>query len=385
VIVLVKAAIIDDREDVWANASDNITSHRIQGEPPLNLILVKPYHFNKFRGFSEVNNKAGEDLSEQGKTLSELDVEDDDGLFWCNDILGRLHQRFYLHVSKDLNTPGKTDSEITVPQILEQMRKEVLRGCTVALSGLIPLVEQSKSENKPQVRPPVTRYVEDLGGTVVSDVEEITTHVIAARIGTQKVFKGARMRGCAVVNMEWLMRCYWSISPRDVTPYLLLPIRVKESAIVQAAKQPSNIDIETQSERQLIAHEVKTTSEKMILATSHDDEQSSDEDDFTDELEKSLSSDHVELRGERTSILLLTDDDEESDDGFPLPPPQMSRKNLGESALKNKRALGKDSSTDTGQANSKAHTNMDINPPSGRKRKAGSEESRGKRGSSHRT
>jgi len=144
-----------------------------------------------------------------------------------------------------------------------------------------------------------------LGGTVVSDVEETTTHVIAACIGTEKVFKGARVRGCAVVNMEWLMRCYWSISPRDVTPYLLLPIRVKESAIEQAAKQPSNKDIETQSERQLIAHEVKTTSEKMILATSHDDEQSSDEDDFTGELKKSLSSDYVELRGERTSILLF--------------------------------------------------------------------------------
>ena len=227
--------------------------------------------------------------------------------------------------------------------------------------------------------------VEDLGGTVVSDVKEITTHVIAARIGTQKVFKGARVRGCAVVNMEWLMRCYWSISPRDVTPYLLLPIRVKESAIEQVAKQTSTKDIERQSERQLDAHEVKTPSENMILATSNDDEQSSDEDDFTDELEKSLLSDHVELRGERTSILLLTDDDEDSDDGLSLPPPQLSRKkeNLWESALKNKRALGKDSSTDTGQANSKAHTNMDIHPLSGRKRKVGSDEGREKRGSSH--
>ena len=60
------AAVIDDREDVWANASDNSFA-TIKGEPPDNLVLVRPYHWQPFSGFADVNNAAGEDLSGPNK------------------------------------------------------------------------------------------------------------------------------------------------------------------------------------------------------------------------------------------------------------------------------------------------------------------------------
>jgi len=67
------AVVVDDREDVWANAGDyndvggssslQGQNPRRPGEPPNNLLLVKPYHWKPFVGFADVNNAAGVDIS----------------------------------------------------------------------------------------------------------------------------------------------------------------------------------------------------------------------------------------------------------------------------------------------------------------------------------
>jgi hypothetical protein len=161
---------VDDREDVWANAVDNDTVGRRKGEPPINLLLVKPYHHQKFRGYAEVNNAAGEDLtasSSSKQSKKEDAAEDDDLLYWTNDILRRAHHRYFLHISKDETLASREDNELTVSNVLKQMRKEVLRGCYIVLSGLIPVLDQKRStEDMSQPRPHALRYAEDLGATV---------------------------------------------------------------------------------------------------------------------------------------------------------------------------------------------------------------------------
>lgn len=46
---------------MWANANNNVTGR--PGEPPENLLLVKPYHWRPFMGYADVNNASGIDLS----------------------------------------------------------------------------------------------------------------------------------------------------------------------------------------------------------------------------------------------------------------------------------------------------------------------------------
>ncbi|KAG7348727.1 NLI interacting factor-like phosphatase [Nitzschia inconspicua] len=98
------AAVVDDREDVWANADDNSDS-TINGEPPENLLLVRPYHWQPFVGFADINNAAGTDLSASkqennnnntNNTTSNKDFynEQDQQLLWTRDILDRLHQQY---------------------------------------------------------------------------------------------------------------------------------------------------------------------------------------------------------------------------------------------------------------------------------------------------
>ena len=98
------SVMVDDREDVWANANDiNEMFRGREGEPPRNLMLIRPYHFRGFEGFADVNNRSGKDLTSGannggggggGKGEDEkVFKEDDRGLLWTMDVLERLWKR----------------------------------------------------------------------------------------------------------------------------------------------------------------------------------------------------------------------------------------------------------------------------------------------------
>jgi RNA polymerase II subunit A-like phosphatase len=173
----IQATIVDDREDVWANATNNSTGR--PGEPPDNLLLVRPYHWKNFLGYADVNNASGVDISStedstkqqessamQKKNAPETEGDNERQLLWTADILKRLHARYYSEQLSDI----ERDS-LTVPGILKQMRREVLGSSVAAarlvFSGLIPIHKQQHSSDGPKKpRFSVTRYAEELGAMV---------------------------------------------------------------------------------------------------------------------------------------------------------------------------------------------------------------------------
>jgi len=221
------AAIIDDREDVWANAENNATGR--PGEPPDNLLLVRPYHWKPFSGFADVNNEAGVDMTKAGgdKDNKAESLEDEEQqetqLLWMGDILRRVHERYYAQTIDE-----DERDKLSVPGILSDLRRNVLGSfprCKIVLSGLVPLHKQNQIAAGAAVRrprPPIVRYTESLGAKVIPDVTNDTTHVIAARDGTEKTMKARRVPGCAVVRISWLMECYWSITRRELSPKHLI-------------------------------------------------------------------------------------------------------------------------------------------------------------------
>jgi RNA polymerase II subunit A-like phosphatase len=205
------AVVVDDREDVWANATDKRTSRK--GEPPENLLLVRPYHWQSFLGFADVNNSAGTDLTapDQNKVTSSVaSKETDKQLLWTSDILRRLHKRFY---------SAESPSEQTVMDTLRHMRREVLSGEKIVLSGLVPLHKQRSRPHAP--RPSTVRYAEVLGANVQWSVDESVTHVVAANDGTGKILAARTVRGCFIVKVSWLMECFWTLTRRDERQHLL--------------------------------------------------------------------------------------------------------------------------------------------------------------------
>lgn len=256
----VMAAILDDREDVWANAKNNVTGR--PGEPPDNLLLVKPYHWRPFQGYADVNNASGQDLSESdGKEHGKNDGKDDDQmLLWTADILRRLHERYY-------SAPASVEK--SVPDLLRSMRRETLRrypSVKVVLSGLIPIHKQNKQSH---VRPPIVRYAEELGAEVLSDVAQGVTHVVAARDGSSKIHRARKEHpGCYIVHTAWLMECYWSISRRNENAHHMGPL----------PKQP------------LLPPSATSTQKDGLLLGSGDEESDFDEadDDFAAALENDM-------------------------------------------------------------------------------------------------
>lgn len=203
------AVVVDDREDVWANAGE-VTETTRKGEPPENLLLVRPYHWESFVGYADVNNAAGFDLT---KSEGQEEDESDEQLRWTSDILKRLHNRFY--------AVKEGESGETAADVLRKMRQEVLSGGSVVLSGLIPLHRQNAGSNGP--RPPVIRYVESLGATLLPSVTCDTTHVVAAKDGTDKILAARKVRGCFIVKPSWLMECVWTLKRSDEQKHLLKP------------------------------------------------------------------------------------------------------------------------------------------------------------------
>ena len=220
------AAIVDDREDVWANATDNSTGRK--GEPPDNLLFVRPYHWGPFQKFADVNNSAGEDITLQSKSgidedITSLDESHERQLLWTADTLRRIHDRFY-----DASLSEEQRDKLTVPGILKQMRYEVFGNAKTPakfiFSGLVPLHKQRTStEYIDAPRPLIVRYAEDLGAKIENELTSDSTHVIAARDGTDKILRARKIPGCAVVKVTWLMECYWSCTLQIIDSHILGP------------------------------------------------------------------------------------------------------------------------------------------------------------------
>ena len=268
------AVIVDDREDVWANglvaqrqqqlSSSSSSNAQDQGthagEPPDNLLLVKPYHWGPFSGFADVNNASGTDWSKQNapsgtesastseqkqqhpsdnnkKVMAPTTVkeEDDEQLLWTADILHRIHKAYYEDHKNDVNQ--------TVPAVVRKLRSEVLKGSDVLLSGLVPLHRQQPSTDGNtrirRPRPQFIRYAETLGAKVSSQVHSDLTHVIAAKEGTEKVLAARQQApNCSIVKASWIMECVWSFTLRNVETHLW-PLLLSTSRINDESKRRS--------------------------------------------------------------------------------------------------------------------------------------------------
>lgn len=64
-----------------------------------------------------------------------------------------------------------------------------------------------------------------------------TSHVVAARDGTEKVLRGRAVKGCTIVAASWLMECYWSMVRRDEKAHIMNPLSRKSFALEEKKKK----------------------------------------------------------------------------------------------------------------------------------------------------
>ena len=152
-------------------------------------------------------NSAPNDDDEEYEELVEWE-DLDDYLVYLEDILQRIHTAYYelydqMHLTDDAG--GKSDSDAPdLKTIVPYVRRKVLKGARVIFSGVCPLGTDLTACR-------IYRVAESLGAvvqsSVVTDGDAATTHVVAARPGTEKVKAASRQKSVWIVNPDWVWTC----------------------------------------------------------------------------------------------------------------------------------------------------------------------------------
>ncbi|KAK3155594.1 hypothetical protein QOZ80_2BG0205270 [Eleusine coracana subsp. coracana] len=164
----VSVVILDDSDYVWPDHQDN-------------LILMDRYLY-----FASACRNLG-----YGSTLSLAELrrderEHDGSLAVVLDVLKRIHHGFFVDDGR------RSD----VREVIRAVRRQVLRGCTVAFSRVIPLEVRAQDHH-------MWKLAEQLGAVCAADVDATVTHVVAQDPSTEKA-RWARGNNKFLVNPNWI-------------------------------------------------------------------------------------------------------------------------------------------------------------------------------------
>ncbi|KAM4539566.1 RNA polymerase II subunit A C-terminal domain phosphatase isoform 2-T2 [Odontesthes bonariensis] len=150
----------------------------------------------------------GEELLDQSmedeEEEEEADNDHDDHLIHLEEVLERIHAEYYARYESYLKKDASEMPDIR--RIVPELKSKTLEGTTLAFSGLYPT-------NYPMERTREFYHAKALGAMIgknlilSSQEPNRTTHLIAARAGTEKVRQAQGCKHLHVVSPDWLWSC----------------------------------------------------------------------------------------------------------------------------------------------------------------------------------
>ncbi|KAJ8273303.1 hypothetical protein GJAV_G00100040 [Gymnothorax javanicus] len=144
------------------------------------------------------------DQSMEEEEEDEPDLDQDDHLIYLEEVLARIHREYYARYDDFL---AKKSSDVPdIRKIVPELKCKSLEGTTIAFSGLYPT-------NYPMERTRECYHAKALGAKIGKNLilgskdPNRTTHLIAARAGTEKVRQAQGCKHLHVVNPDWLWGC----------------------------------------------------------------------------------------------------------------------------------------------------------------------------------
>ncbi|KAF4080456.1 hypothetical protein AMELA_G00171580 [Ameiurus melas] len=134
----------------------------------------------------------------------EDDVDLDDHLIYLQEILIRIHNEYYSRYEAHLR--GDCSDMPDIRKIVPELKSSSLAGTNIVFSGLYPT-------NYPMERTRESYHAKALGAKIsknlVLDIKDpdFTTHLVAARAGTEKVRQAQVCEQLHIVNPDWLWGC----------------------------------------------------------------------------------------------------------------------------------------------------------------------------------
>ncbi|XP_038581124.1 RNA polymerase II subunit A C-terminal domain phosphatase isoform X2 [Micropterus salmoides] len=148
----------------------------------------------------ELLDQSMEDEDEE----EEADNDQDDHLIYLEEVLERIHAEYYARYEAYLRKEASETPDIR--KIVPELKSKTLEGTTLVFSGLYPT-------NYPMERTREHYHAKALGAKIGKNLvlnsqdPSRTTHLIAARAGTEKVRQAQGCNHLHVVNPDWLWSC----------------------------------------------------------------------------------------------------------------------------------------------------------------------------------
>ena len=185
-----------------------------------------------------------------GESQTEEHTDLDDYLYYLEEILERIHMTFYSTLDEIKSKGGLAlnDTSLTrfctqntlnpdVRVIVPELQSQTLKGVHIVFTGVIPT-------NVPSEKSTAWRTAVSLGAKVSKDIviqnrgnkREATTHVVAARLGTQKAHKASKIRDVKLVSPDWL----WCCAQRwELVDERLFPVPERDKSDEEITPEPS--------------------------------------------------------------------------------------------------------------------------------------------------
>lgn len=120
-----------------------------------------------------------DESSDEGKKIHIHDT--DDYLLHLQDILRTIHHAYYELYDDNRKQRDESKAVPDMKIVLPYVRRKVLEKVNIVFSGVVP-TNTPLEKSKPYL------VAKSLGAVIMDRVTENTTHLIAARLGTAKVF-----------------------------------------------------------------------------------------------------------------------------------------------------------------------------------------------------
>ncbi len=175
-----------------------------------------------------------DDSTKDGEVSDTMDEHDhrpilmestDTELVLIETLLMRIHKEFYAehprsrtkgHHRKVAALKGSAKPSLgpllqaDVKPIIGSIRSEVLAGTVILFSGVVPVGMEWKSND-------LVIQAQMYGATVLEDIREGLTHLVAPKKGTEKIWQALQLGGVQFVKPSWLIQSVakWKRQPED--------------------------------------------------------------------------------------------------------------------------------------------------------------------------
>lgn len=147
---------------------------------------------------------------EEGEEEEFIEWDDtDDYLIYLEDILQRIHAAFY-----EMHDELRNNKRAPVPdlkKIVPYVRKKVLRGANILFSGVFPTNQAPENAFAYQLALSLgaTVHLNFVAPSSSASSKNVgaTTHLVAAKLGTEKVHMVSKSKDVKIVNPDWLWTC----------------------------------------------------------------------------------------------------------------------------------------------------------------------------------